>query len=351
MKRTITLSLLILSALALSACGGTATVEAASEASSAAVVENAIIAEGHLEPLEFANIAFSSGGVIEEVLVSEGDTVAAGDLIAKLQNTEVLLADLENSEAGLQNAEKALVVELAEAYKEYRSAQEELDTFFPSNRFNGMTPTEAAEAMLANVNIARANYEPYFGTEKPRGYVKELKEALDDAWAYYNHALEWVNREARFAAAQVRLTQAQQNYADYQSGNNIVVQRSYLAAQNALSGAELRAPFAGTVADLNVKAGEAVGAGLASATIANFSNWIIKTSDLTELDVINIYEGQSVTVTLDALPDISLKGTVEAIGATFSNNQGDVTYEVTISLQESILAMRWGMTTLVEFGE
>ena len=350
MKRTLTLSLLILSALALSACGGTATVEAAEDAS-AAVVENAIIAEGHLEPLEFANIAFSAGGVVAEVLVSEGDIVAAGDLIAKLQNTDVLLADVENSEAGLANAEKALSVELAEAYKEYRSAQEKLDTFFPSNQFNGMTPTEAAEAMLANVDAARANYEPYFGAEKPRGYVKELKEALDDAWAYYNHALEWVDREARFDAAQVRLTQAQQNYADYQSGNNIVVQRSYLAAQNALSSAELRAPFAGTVADLNVKAGEAVGAGLASATIADFSNWIIKTSDLTELDVVNIHEGQSVTVMLDALPGVALKGAVEAIGTTFSNNQGDITYEVTISLQESDPAMRWGMTTLVEFGE
>jgi len=347
MKRTIIFTLLILSALSLSACGGTATVEA----STASITENTITAEGYLEPAEYANLAFSGNGVIAEVLVSEGDTVSAGDLIAHLENTDVLVADVQNASSELENAEKALSVELAEAYKEYRSAQEELDTFFPSNRFNGMTPTEAAEAMLANVNTARENYEPYFGTEKPRGFVKELKEALDDAWAYYNHALEWVNREARFDAAQVRLAQAQKNYADYQAGDNIVVQRSYLAAQNVLSSAELRAPFGGMVADLNVKVGEAIGPSSAAVTLADFSNWIIKTSDLSEVDVVNIREGQNVVITLDALPGVELAGKIEAISSIFNNTQGDVTYEVTISLQEIDPAMRWGMTALVEFGE
>ncbi len=351
MKRTLIFTLLILSAFAVSACGGAATVEAAADASATNLTENAIIAEGRLEPVEFAQMAFSSSGVVEEVLITEGQTIAAGDLIARLQNTEVLVADIENANAELENAETALINELSEAYKEYRSAQEQVDTFFVSARFAGMTPTEAAVAMLEEVNKARANYEPYFGTEKPRGFVKGLKEALDDSWAYYNHALEWVNREARFNVAQVRLAQAQQNLADFRSGQNIVVQRDLLAAQNALESAELRTPFNGTVADLNVKAGEAVGAGSAAVIIADFSNWIIKTTDLSELDVVNIREGQGVVVTLDALPNIALAGTVEAIGTTFSNAQGDVTYEVIISLQESDPAMRWGMTALVEFDE
>lgn len=351
MKRTLTLSLLIFSAFALSACGGAATVEAAPESTSSSVVENVISAEGRLEPVEYVQLAFSAGGVVEEVLVAEGEIIAAGDVLAHLQNTEILQADIENANAQLENAESELLNELTAAYKEYRSAQEELDNFFPSSRFDGMTPTEAPAAMLENVNIARANYEPYFGTEKPRGYTKDLNEALGNAWSYYNHAVEWVQRETRFEAAQVRLEQAQRNYADFIDGDNLVVERNLLAAQNALSSAELRAPFAGTVANLNVKVGEAVGAGSPAITIANFSDWLIKTSDLTELDVVNVYEGQNVTITLDALPDVELTGTVEAISSTFSNTQGDVTYEVTIRLQETDPAMRWGMTALVEFGE
>lgn len=351
MKRTFIFTLLILSAFALTACGSPSTVEAAGVSNAAGSVENIIIAEGRLEPVQYAELAFSASGVVEEVLVAEGDTITTNELIAHLQNTEVLVADIQNADAQLENVETILLNELTEAYKEYRSAQERLDTFFVSNRFNGMTPTEAAEEMLDKVNEARANYEPYFGTEKPRGYVKELKEALDDAWAYYNHALEWVNREARFKAAQVRLEQAQQNYADFQSGDNIVVQRDLLAAESALSSAELRTPFDGTVADLNVKVGEAVGAGSAAVTVADFSKWVIKTTDLTEMDVVNIRVGQEVSISLDALPNVELKGIVEGISSTFSNAQGDVTYEVTISLQETDPAMRWGMTALVEFVE
>ena len=347
MKRTLIFTLLILSALSLSACGSTATVEASPEP----IIENTITAEGYLEPVEYANLSFSGSGVVAEVMVSEGDTITAGELIAQLENTDVLVADLENADTELKNAETVLLAELTDAYKEYRAAQERLDTFFVSSRFEGMTPTEAVEAMLGEVNEARADYEPYFGVEKPRKFVKDLKEILDNAWSRYNSALEWVDRDTRFKAAELRLAQAQKNYADFQAGNNIVIQRNVLTAENALSSAELRTPFEGTVADLNVKVGEAVGAGSTAVTIADFSNWIIKTSDLSEVDVVNVQEGQSVLITLDALPDIEFEGTVETISSVFNNAQGDVTYEVTISLQETDPAMRWGMTTLVEFGE
>lgn len=350
MKKTLVLSLLILSALALTACG-TATVEAAPDATSSGVIENAIMAEGRLEPVEYANLSFSGSGVVAEVMVFEGDTITAGELIAQLENTDVLVADLENADTEFENAETVLLTELTEAYKEYRVAQERLDTFFVSSRFEGMNPTEAVEAMLGEVNEARADYEPYFGVEKPRKFVKDLKEILDNAWSRYNSALEWVDRDTRFKTAELRLAQAQKNYADFQAGNNIVVQRNVLAAENALSSAELRTRFGGTVADLNVKVGEAIGAGSTAVTIADFSNWIIKTSDLSEVDIVNVQEGQSVIITLDALPGVELAGTVESISSTFENTQGDVTYEVTISLQENNPAMRWGMTALVEFVE
>lgn len=351
MKRTLIFTLLILSAFALSACGGATTVDAAADTSPASITENAIVAEGRLEPVEFAQLAFSANGVVASVLVSEGDTITAGDMIAQLENTDVLQADIENASNELENVEAALANELSAAYKEYRSAQEEVDTFAISSRFEGMTPTEAVEAMLEEVNRARVAYEPYFLVEKPRGFQKDLKEDLDNQWAFYNRAIEWLNRTTRFEAAQVRLAQAQQNLADYQAGNNVVVERSLLAAQSALDSAELRTPFSGTVADLDVKAGEAVSMGSPAVTIADFSNWIIKTTDLSEVDVVDVQVGQDVVVTFDALRDVELQGEVLSISSVFSDTQGDVTYEVTISLDESDPAMRWGMTALVEFVE
>jgi multidrug resistance efflux pump len=84
-------------------------------------------------------------------------------------------------------------------------------------------------------------------------------------------------------------------------------------------------------------------------TIADFSHWVVNTTDLTEIDVVQLAEGQPVTVTLDALPGVELKGTVQSIGQTYSENQGDVVYKVTTLLTDTDPAMRWGMTAAVVF--
>jgi multidrug resistance efflux pump len=307
-------------------------------------VDTTIVAEGRLEPVRYAEPAFSASGVVEEVLVIEGDLVAEGDLLAHLENTDVLAAEVDRLES-------QVLTELEEAYRALRVAQEDVDNYSIPTEFDGMTPDEAAAAMKVKVDEARADYEPYFGYDNPRGYVKTLEEALEDAWADYNRALEWMEREAALHAAEVRLAQAQADYENLQSGEYSAVQSELSSAQLALENAELRAPIAGTIANLDLKAGESVTSGQSVVTVADFSNWQLKTTDLTELDVVKLEEGQKVTITLDALPDTPLTGTVQSIGETFTEKQGDIVYEVTITLDSTDPAMRWGMTALVEFVE
>jgi HlyD family secretion protein len=103
------------------------------------------------------------------------------------------------------------------------------------------------------------------------------------------------------------------------------------------------------VADLPAKQGGSINAGQSAVTIADFSSWLVKTTDLTEIDVVNLHEGQPVTVTLDALPQVQLNGEILSIGQNYSENQGDVVYEVTILLTDTHPAMRWGMTASVSF--
>jgi multidrug resistance efflux pump len=76
---------------------------------------------------------------------------------------------------------------------------------------------------------------------------------------------------------------------------------------------------------------------------------VVKTTDLTEIDVVELTEGQPVLITLDAIPGVELKGNVLSIGQSYSQNQGDVVYEVTVLLTESNPTMRWGMTAAVKF--
>ncbi|HEY4721644.1 MAG TPA: HlyD family efflux transporter periplasmic adaptor subunit, partial [Anaerolineae bacterium] len=123
------------------------------------------------------------------------------------------------------------------------------------------------------------------------------------------------------------------------------------SAQALLADTELRAPFAGTIAQSNVKVGVTVGAGSALVVLADFSGWQIETDDLTEIKVPTITIGQGVTVKFDALPDVALKGKVQAIGQLFQEKSGDIVYPVKIDLVDVDPALRWGMTAQVTFAQ
>jgi multidrug resistance efflux pump len=121
------------------------------------------------------------------------------------------------------------------------------------------------------------------------------------------------------------------------------------AARAGVASLMVMAPFDGTVADLNAKVGESVNSSSIAATAADFSNWLVKTTDLTELEVVNIQEGMPASVVLDAIPDVTLNGTVESVAQTFAEKQGDVVYEVIVQLDDTDPGILWGMTSVVKF--
>ena len=83
--------------------------------------------------------------------------------------------------------------------------------------------------------------------------------------------------------------------------------------------------------------------------LADFSQWIVETDDLTEIEVPEISIGQSVTIVPDALPDLELTGMVERISDVFEEKRGDITYTARIKLNEENELLRWGMTVVVTF--
>ncbi len=121
------------------------------------------------------------------------------------------------------------------------------------------------------------------------------------------------------------------------------------SAKTAVADTELRAPFAGTIAQLNVKTGETAAPGVPVVVLADLSNWLVETDDLTEIKVPNVKEGQAVVVRFDALPDVELKGAVESIGTLYQTSSGDIVYPVKIKLIDTDPRLRWGMTAAIEF--
>ena len=385
MKRLVIISILILAGLLLSACGNGAQPTAAVTPIPVVKAETAIVAEGRIEPIRYVDIAFNANGTVSEVLVSEGEQVTEGQVIARLENSEAKQAEVAKAEEAFllaeqafDSAEAAALGKLAEAHEAVRKAQYEMDNFDIPSDLRDMGTREALSYTAANLEEARINFEPYRYLEerlerelerenpnKPdvyRSTAKQLKKRLDDAWAEYNKAIKWTTLESALESAKAELAQAQKEYDKLSSGSDAgekaVAEAQYeaaranlAAARAALADVELRAPFDGTVAGLKVKSGESVSPGQVAVSVADFSGWIVKTTDLTELDVVEIAEGQAVSITLDAIPDQTLDGLVQTIGQNYTEKQGDVVYEVTVELTETLPNMRWGMTAVVKFTE
>lgn len=120
-------------------------------------------------------------------------------------------------------------------------------------------------------------------------------------------------------------------------------------AELAIERATLRAPFAGTVVAVNLKVGELTPAEPA-IVLADTSAWKIETSDLTELDIVAVRLGDQVTLSFDALPDLTLQGVVTDIKGLGSTFQGDVIYTVVIKPSSWDPRLRWNMTATVTIG-
>jgi multidrug resistance efflux pump len=179
--------------------------------------------------------------------------------------------------------------------------------------------------------------------------LKQLKSGLGVAAT----GAEIEAAQARLMAAQARAEQLKAEAAGKPNPTYAAaIQQAEAALQSAktaVADAELRAPFAGTIAQLNVKAGETAAPGVPAIVLADFSSWLVETSDLTEIKVPEVKEDQAVLVLFDALPDVELKGAVESIGTLYQTSSGDIVYPVKIKLIDTDPRLRWGMTAVVEF--
>ncbi|WP_298816957.1 efflux RND transporter periplasmic adaptor subunit, partial [uncultured Chloroflexus sp.] len=109
----------------------------------------------------------------------------------------------------------------------------------------------------------------------------------------------------------------------------------------------LRAPFAGVVAQIELHPGELAGPTTPALLLGDFSAWHVETVDLNEIDAARITTGATATVTFDALPGLSLPGRVQAIYPHGVDRLGEVVYTTVIELLQSDPRLRWNMTATV----
>jgi len=114
-----------------------------------------------------------------------------------------------------------------------------------------------------------------------------------------------------------------------------------------LEQATLITPISGTVIEVDTALGETANPGQVLIVIADLSDMHIETTDLSERDIPAVQIGQTVNVFIDALNE-SFDGKVVDIDRQSETVGGDVTYKVTIDLNQQPTGLRWGMSAEVD---
>jgi multidrug resistance efflux pump len=110
----------------------------------------------------------------------------------------------------------------------------------------------------------------------------------------------------------------------------------------------LTATFDGQVISVDVVPGQIVQSSQPVITLADTNSWLIETTDLKEVDILSIKQNSSAIVRVDAIPDVDFQASVKTIQSLGKDNQGDITYKVTLSIDPDPRFM-WNMTTSVHF--
>ena len=348
-------------------------------------------------------LTFQSVGVVDAVLVEAGDTVQAGDVIARLEsaNLETALAtaqvaleaqqiafdaltapprpeDIAAAEAAVVSAQAAMnaafstgpsaqEVEIARLRSELSrnqlwqaQLQRDLTTFGgPGFDVASLLPDGSGVPQevidQANAALASASASQLSGANTASGLTQaEFGVQIADASAAA--VAGRTPNQASMAQAQASLTSAQAALDRLNNGaTELDLQIAALGVQQAQIGVEqaqlaldrtiLRAPFSGVVADINLTVGEPPPASAQSlpVTLVDLSEYHIDVA-VDETDVVDLQTGQQVEVRLDGVPDAVIRGDVTRIAPAPVIAGQLVTYPVRITLDAAGQPVRLGMS-------
>ena len=190
----------------------------------------------------------------------------------------------------------------------------------------GLTPKTAATNNLSTLN----------------GYTSKLSPHTTNLLADTNAI---ATSKASIIEKQQALSQttAGADALDIESAELTVTQRQNALqdAQDTLLNYYIRAPFAGTIATVNVHPHDEAG-GEAVATLITQKQLV--TLSLNEVDAAKVALGNAATLTLDAIPNLKLNGSVAEVDPAGSISQGVVSYSIKIAFDSKDARIKSGMT-------
>ncbi|MBX7496346.1 HlyD family secretion protein [Qipengyuania sp. 6B39] len=234
------------------------------------------------------SVSAQVGGEIVDVMVGEGDTVNAGDLLFRIDPEPYRL-------------------QIAQADAAIATAQANVTALANSSDLSGADVSAARE----DIAFAEANYRRKDELFR-RGFLTKTEH--DAAEHAVNQAREGLRQaQARQAAARAMLATGAAVPGENPQVAAGKAQRA--VAQLQLGRTEVRAPSAGRVAQADrLQRGQQVVQGLPVLTLVEDGTSYVE-ANFKETDLADMRVGQPAEVEFDAYPGLKLKGHVETIGA------------------------------------
>lgn len=262
-------------------------------------------ATGSLAGDEQTDVAPQTAGKVVEVGVDIGSAVRRGQMIVRLDDSELKLhvtqsqAQVEQAKAAVRQAEEKIGLRSGQAFD----------------------PSRVAEVAAAKVNLDLA--------EKNLKRAEKLIESGDVSRSFYDQ--QRAQRDQLKEQYDVAIAQARQNFAgvDVARTNVANAEAALALARKSLSYAFIPAPIDGFVSERTADLGEYVSPTQKVATIVRINPLRVRI-DIPEQAISEVKVGQSVSATTSAWPDKSFSGHIARIAPNVTANSRTLTVEAEI---------------------
>lgn len=199
---------------------------------------------------------------------------------------------------------------------------------------HNLTPATAVNTHLSNLNAYTGKANTHLAT------LLSIQQTIQ-------------NDKATIVSSDRTIAEKTQSLADLEAGTDPLdiqsqqlsikqKENALLDAQQTLADYSVRAPFDGIIAVSDLGKGETVSNGTSIVTLITKQS--LATIALNEVDVAKVAVGQKVTLTFDAISDLTISGQVAEIDTIGTVSQGVVSYNVKISFDTQDERVKPGMS-------
>ena len=183
----------------------------------------------------------------------------------------------------------------------------------------------------AQVNLNTAQRKLAQGLLDAKETLELRQLAYDSAQETYDIALAYLEEDA--AEQEETYAEAMEKWEEYSSH---------------VDGTAIRCQYNGVITDVALAEGDSIHTGTVLVTLYNMDE-ITMTVTVDEEDMADIALGSQANVDLIAYPDITFRASVTQISDASTDSSGNVTYDVTITLEGDVSGLFQGMTGEITF--